>query len=396
MNTTIRAAILFSGGDAPGMNTLLRAFVRLGRHRHGATVFGVKDGYLGLVHACRQALYNELHIESLAPGVRMGWNGRGHQRHLMLLDANSVSGLAARGGIALGAARCEPFKEREVRRQVGDLLGQLGVSFLAVCGGEGSLAGAARLAEETSLQVVGIPATIDNDVEVSETSLGFDTAVNTILSEIRRCGDTAGSHHRVQVLETMGRGSGQLAHCAALASGAEIVVIPERGPLSDEKIRGIGERIEKSMTCGRRHAIVVVSEGVSLGTDLSPGAVSPMVAAGPGHVLAKGLQEFFLRPGGNFSEVETRASVLGHLQRGGPPSAADAILAARFAEAAWRTAGSRARLSGILALAKGRIRLLPFGTRANRTNLRRLQQIYRLQKDVSKFADESTAVCTNV
>lgn len=382
MNTRIRAAILFSGGDAPGMNALLRSFVRLGRHRYGAAIFGVKDGYLGLVRASRQALYNELHVESLVPGFHLDWNGRGQQQPLVLLNDMSVSGLAARGGIVFGAARCEAFKDSEVRRQVGDLLGQLGISFLAVCGGEGSLVGAARLAEETPLQVIGIPATIDNDVAASETSLGFDTAVNTVLSEVRRCSDTANSHHRVLVLEIMGRGSGQLAHCAALASGAEIVVVPERGPLSAEKIRGIGERIENSMTCGRRHAIVLIGEGVSRAADASLGATG---ASGPAHDLAEGLQQFFRRPGGDFSEVETRASVLGHLQRGGPPSAADAILAARFAAAAWRAAVSRTRPSGILAVTRGRIRLVPFGACSNKTKDKQLQRLYRLQKHVSKF-----------
>jgi 6-phosphofructokinase 1 len=297
----------------------------------------------------------------------------------------SVSGLAARGGIVLGAGRCEAFQKPEVRRQVGDLLGQLGISFLAVCGGEGSLAGAARLAEETPLQVIGIPATIDNDVAVSETSLGFDTAVNTVLSEVRRCSDTADSHHRVLVVETMGRGSGQLAHCAALASGAEVVVIPERGPLSAEKIRGIGERIEKTIACGRRHAIVLVGEGVTLEAN---GSLSATSAAGPAHDLAEGLQQYLRRPGGDFSEVETRSSVLGHLQRGGPPSAADAILAARFAEAAWRAAASPKRRSGILAVIRGRIRLVPFGACSNIMKDKQLQRLYRLQKDVSKIANE--------
>jgi 6-phosphofructokinase len=139
------------------------------------------------------------------------------------------------------------------------------------------------------------------------------------------------------------------------------------------------------MTCGRRHAIVVVSEGVPLTGD---GSLAATRSAGPAHRLAEGLQEYFRRPGGGFSELETRASVLGHLQRGGAPSAADAILAARFAEAAWRATVSRLRPSGIVAVSKGRIRLVPLAMGSNSAKDQQLQRLYKLQKDVSKFAVE--------
>jgi 6-phosphofructokinase 1 len=148
----------------------------------------------------------------------------------------------------------------EVRSQAIGLLDILNIDRLVVVGGEGSLKGAADLVAEGRLRVIGIPATIDNDYPLSERSLGFDTAVNTVVSCVRQFNDTAGSHHRIMVLEIMGRQCGELAETAALASGAEIVVTPERGPLTKEKMSGIAERIEKSMELGRTHAIVLVTE----------------------------------------------------------------------------------------------------------------------------------------
>jgi 6-phosphofructokinase 1 len=376
---THRAAVLFSGGDSPGMNGLLRDLVRLGLNRHGAAMLGVRDGYGGLVRACQPIQSGRSTIAMLQREVDTypGLAGihRAHQ-DLILLDHASVSGLLGRGGIMLGSSRCPEFHSPEVRRRVLDLLAGLGVAALVVCGGDGSLTGAATLAAEGRLRVIGIPATIDNDLPVTDLALGVDTAINTVAWAVGHFADTAVSHHRVMVLEVMGRHSGELARLAALASGAEIVVTPERGPLNSEKMQGIAQRLEQSMLRGRRHAIVLVAEGVVLD---SPGEMSPTLR------LAAALQECFRREASSFPGLEVRACVLGHLQRGGTPSAADRILAARFAEAAWEAIVSESGRSGVVGLRGGQILLQDFQVEAGPRRTAEAQRLYQLQKDVSRW-----------
>jgi 6-phosphofructokinase 1 len=176
---------------------------------------------------------------------------------LVLFDQRSVGGILGRGGTVLGSARCPEFLDPKMRRSAANLLQEMRVAALVVCGGEGSLAGAAALAAESGLQVLGVPASIDNDVPCTDACIGFDTAVNTLVECAQKIGDTAASHHRIMVLETMGRGSGQLAQTAALAAGAEIVVTPERPPLDKAKKLGIAQRIEQSFTHGAARASVV-------------------------------------------------------------------------------------------------------------------------------------------
>jgi 6-phosphofructokinase 1 len=381
MGTTsdLSAAILFSGGDAPGMNPLLRAFVRLGHKRYQARVFGIKDGYLGLMRASRRLECPDMSREMLwwqiaeHPG-RLGMGDRAAD--IILMDDHSVARIIDRGGIVLGSSRCPEFHEPEVRCRAIRLLEMLGIERLVVVGGEGSLKGAADLGRESHLCTIGIPATIDNDFALSERSLGFDTAANTVVSCVRQFNDTAGSHHRIMVLEIMGRQCGELAETAALASGAEIVVTPERGPLTAEKMLGIAERIEKSMVLGRTHAIVLVTEKVE---------VDPPSEAGPTKTLSDFLEQYFHREGSLFGYVDTRYSVLGHLQRGGAPTAADRLLAADFAEAAWEALAAPKQQSGVLGLVHGQVRLQEFGSQPGPERAARIQRIYQLQKDVSKY-----------
>lgn len=370
-------AVLFSGGDAPGMNAFLRALVRLAGNRYGARVVGVRDGYCGLVRLCQLVRQEEITVAAIrqelqSHGGRHGLWRRSQQ--LVPLDYASVADLASRGGIVLGAGRSPDFHDDLVRKQVIDLLDELQIESVVVCGGNGSLAGAELLAAESNLHVLGVPATIDNDVPQTDKALGADTATNTVVWAIEHVSDTAGSHHRVMVLETMGRDSGELARSAGLATGAEIVVTPERGPLTTEKMHGIAERLKKLLTSGHDYGIVLVAEGVR---------PEPTSGVGPAQTLATYLQSNFRTPGSSFSNVEVRASVLGHLQRGGSPTAADRLLAAQFAEAAGEAMMNNSQ-SGILGLSGGRIELQSFAPPDDQDRAQRSLQLYKLHKSISR------------
>lgn len=383
MNEHQTIAMLFSGGDSPGMNPLLRAGVRLAQNRHHATVLGIKDGYRGIVRSCRRLRSGERTIAELESEIIAHPGHEGLSRRsqdFVLLDCASVSSLSGRGGIVLGAARSPEFHDASIRKQAIELLSSLGIDVVIACGGNGTLAGAEKLAHESSLQVIGVPGTIDNDVAGTETTLGFDTAVNTAVSAVERFGDTAASHHRIMVLETMGRGSGALARSTALAGGVDIVVTPERGPLTAEKMQGIGRRLERSMTSGLDYAIVIVAEGVRSERDSEKG---------PTMQLAQFLQGHFQRAESLFPDVEVRASVLGHLQRGGGPSAADRLLAARFAEAACDRIALEPESSGVLGVCRGGIAFYPFGAGRNRVSSRESGELYQLQKSVSRWLPEN-------
>ena len=376
----LSAGILFSGGDAPGMNALLRAFVRLGHKRCHALVFGVKDGYLGLVRASRRMAAQKWSAASLKREIldRVARDAIfDPSQDIVLLDDPSVGGIIDRGGIILGSSRCQEFFDAEVRGQVVRLLDVLGIDRLVVVGGEGSLKGAAELVAESRLRVIGIPASIDNDYPLSSSCLGVDTAINTVVAAVRHFNDTAGSHHRIMVLEIMGRECGHLAETAALASGAEIVVTPERGPMDQLKREGIAKLLEEGMLLGRSHAIVLVTEKVQ---------VDPPNTAGPTKTLADFLQAHFNGKGRLSRPVEVRYSVLGHLQRGGTPTAADRLLAADFAEAAWEHLAAAEPRCGVLGLVQGHIQLHDFHAVPGPEHAAQLGRIYQLQKDVSKYS----------
>jgi 6-phosphofructokinase 1 len=348
-------AVLCSGGDAPGMNAFLRAIVRLGLNRHKVPVLGIRDGYRGLVRAAKMVNGDAEELVRLKQGITAQPGNRGlidSQQFIIHMDHASVSGIMGKGGTILGSARCMDFHKPEVRRSAIQLLEGLGVKALVVVGGDGSLTGARLLAEESGLRIIGVPATIDNDLQFTEMALGVDTAVHTLVWAVDHFIDTARSHRRVMVLETMGRESGDLARMAALASGAEMVITPESGPLTEKAMSAYAEKIEGAMTRGRGHAIVLIAEGVTFDP--------PQTRTGA-YVLRDVFQRYFQREGGPFQDLEVRPSVLGHLQRGGHSTPGDCILAARFAEEAWRAILDCQSANGITALQHNKVQVVPFG-----------------------------------
>ena len=275
----MKIAVLTGGGVAPGMNAAVRA-VAQAAFVEGWEVVGVESGYAGLVE------------------------GR-----FRPLDSGTLSGWMGRGGTMLGTERSEKFATGEGKNRAVGAAREAGVEGLAVIGGGGSLAGAHAL-NGLGLPVVGIPATIDNDVAGTDMSIGVDTALNTAVSIIDRIRDTASSHHRAHVVEVFGRDNGYLAVMSALAGGADAVLTPE----FDTKSQGIVRLLEESYEGGKPHFIVVVSEGVSLTADELCGHISDA-----GESYAADL------------------TAVGHIQSGGSPTAFDRILAGRLGAAAVET-----------------------------------------------------------
>ncbi len=267
-------AILTSGGDAPGMNAAIRGFVRRGL-ADGHTVFGIPRGFEGLIHA---------------------------EPHTM--TAASVANILMTGGTILKTSRFLDFHQVSIREMALDSLKRWQIDAVAVLGGNGSLAGANTLSE-SGFPIVGIPASIDNDIAGTDYSLGFDTAVNNIVSSIDKIRDTASSHERIFVVQVMGNRSGNLAIAAGLACGAEAIIIPEQS--SDYP--SIEQRLLQTYARGKKHSFVIVAEG-----------------AGEAKTVAEELAQRTGR--------EAKWAVLGHTQRGGPPTSHDRILAALFADKA--------------------------------------------------------------
>ena len=265
-----KIGVLTSGGDSPGMNAAIRSVVRAGLAA-GLEVYGIRDGYLGL-----------------------------HQDRISKLERHSVSDVINRGGTFLGSARFPAFKEESVRREAIENLKKHGIDALVVIGGDGSYMGAKKLTE-MGYPCVGLPGTIDNDIAGTEFTIGFDTALNVVMEAIDRLRDTSTSHKRISIVEVMGRHCGDLAMSAAVAGGAEYVIVPEKGFDKNELLAQIDDGISK----GKRHAMVTICEHV---TDVN--------------ALAKEIEAH--------TGLETRATILGHIQRGGSPTARDHILASRM------------------------------------------------------------------
>jgi len=276
-NKARRIAVLASGGDAPGMNACLRAVVRAGCDA-GMEILGVRRGFSGLIAGEMSAL------------------GR-----------RDVGNIIQRGGIVLGTSRCEELHTPEGRSKAARSLREAGVDALVVMGGDGSFRGAWALVQETGACCLGIPATIDNDVYGTDFSLGFDTAVNTALESIDRIRDTADSLERPFFVEVMGRSSGAIALEVGLAGGAQDVVVPETPTNVEELCAGLQEGFRR----GRRSGIIVVAEGDE---------------AGGAFILAREV--------GRCINTEYRVVVLGHVQRGGAPTARDRVLGAKLGAAA--------------------------------------------------------------
>ena len=265
-----KIGVLTSGGDAPGMNAAIRAVVRTALS-YGWEVLGVKDGYAGL-----------------------------HEGNFVKLTSHSVSDMLNRGGTFLGTARFPQFKNEQVRKEDVEVMKQNNIDALVVIGGDGSYMGA-KLISELGFPCIGLPGTIDNDIAGTDATIGFDTALNTAVEAIDRLRDTCSSHKRISVVEVMGHHCGDLAVSAAVSCGVEAVLVPEVKWDKEE----VYADIKKSVDAGKRHAILIVCE---LQTDV--------------HQMAKELEAL--------TGLETRATVLGHIQRGGTPSAVDRVLASRM------------------------------------------------------------------
>lgn len=265
-----RMGVLTSGGDAPGMNAAVRAVVRKAIY-HNVEVYGIIGGYAGLMSG-----------------------------NFKKLELGSVGDIIHRGGTVLFSARCDEFRTEEGQLKGVEQLKKAGIEGLVVIGGDGSYRGAKALTEH-GFPCVGIPGTIDNDIAGTQFTIGFDTALNTVIDAIDKIRDTATSHERTFVIEVMGRNAGDIALWSGLAGGAETILIPEENYNMEE----ICNRLKKGQERGKKHSIIVVAEGVASGVE-----------------LGKQIKEL--------TDFDTRVSVLGHMQRGGSPTAFDRVLASRL------------------------------------------------------------------
>ena len=290
----MKVAMLTGGGDCPGLNAVMRAVVRKGQGVYGDRVVGLRDGWRGAI----EGQVTELTVETFR-------------------------GTLPRGGTILGSSRTNPYKVDGGPDAVKATLADNEIDALIAIGGEDTLGVAGRLADE-GVAVVGVPKTIDNDLSATELTFGFDTAVQVCVDAIDRLHTTAESHDRVMVVEVMGRHAGHIATWSAIAGGATMVLIPERPFDVDEVCRVIRHRHER----GRFASIVVVSEGAK------PVEGTLAVASGEvdafGHARLGGIGDQLARAIEDGTGFETRAIVLGHVQRGGTPTAFDRVLATRF------------------------------------------------------------------
>ena len=293
----MRVGVLTGGGDCPGLNAVIRAVVRRGVQEYGLEFVGFRDGWRGPLDA-----------------------------DTVPLDVPAVRGILPRGGTILGSSRTNPFKEsgrgRSGAERIKDNLSRLSVGPLIVIGGEDTLGVAARL-QADGIPVVGVPKTIDNDLGATDYTFGFDTAVNIATEAIDRLHTTAESHRRALVLEVMGRHAGWIALHAGMAGGANVILIPER-PFEIDKVCAYVEHRFQT----RYAPIVVVAEGAHPVDDelsLSSGAVDSF-----GHVRLGGVGQFLAGEIEKRTGKEARCTVLGHVQRGGTPTAFDRVLATRF------------------------------------------------------------------
>ena len=270
--------ILTSGGDAPGMNAAIRAVTRAGIYA-GYKVYGIYRGYKGLITD---------EIEEFS--------------------TQNVSNIIQRGGTILKTARCHEFMTPEGRQCAYDVLRRRGIDALVVIGGDGSLTGARIFANEFSFPIVGLPGTIDNDLYGTDSTIGYDTALNTIMECVDKIRDTATSHERLFFIEVMGRDAGFLALNGAIASGSEAAIIPEIATPADQ----LSELIQNGFRKSKNSSIVLVAESPSTGG-----------ALGMAEIVKK-----------EYPDYDVRVSILGHLQRGGSPTAFDRILASRMGSAA--------------------------------------------------------------
>lgn len=270
--------VLTSGGDAPGMNAAIRAVTRAAIF-NGLEVMGIMRGYKGLI-----------------------------TKEIIPFKSQSVSNIIQQGGTILKTARCPEFRDYEGREIAYNNMKEAGIDALVVIGGDGSLKGAGEFASEFNIPIVGLPGTIDNDLYGTDVTIGYDTALNTIMQSVDKIRDTATSHDRLFFIEVMGREAGFLALNGAIASGAEAAIIPEIAMEKDQ----LSELIQNGFRKSKSSSIVLVAE-----SEVTGGAI--------------GLAE---RVKNEYPQYDVRVTILGHIQRGGSPSANDRILASRMGTAA--------------------------------------------------------------
>lgn len=262
--------VLTSGGDAPGMNAAIRAVVRSGIY-YGCKVYGINKGYNGIF-----------------------------EEDIVEMDLSSVGDIIHKGGTILKSSRSEEFKTQQGRIKAAKILQKHNIDCLIVIGGDGSMIGANKLSE-LGISTIGIPATIDNDLAYTDYTIGFDTAINTVVDAISKIRDTSSSHEKVNIVEVMGRNCGDIALYAGLAGGAETIVLPEE-PIN---VEDIAFRLKTTQKRGKRHSIIVLAEGAE-----NSGVLKEQLEKAAG--------------------IELRITILGHVQRGGSPSVTDRILASKL------------------------------------------------------------------
>ena len=294
----MKVGILSGGGDAPGINAVIRAVVRKGIQNYGDEIIGIKDGWRGLL-----------------------------EDEFILLDLTSASGILPRGGSILGTSRTNPFKPEGGAEKIMRNVEDAGIGAVIVIGGEDTLTVAHKM-NDLGLKCVGVPKTIDNDLAGTDYTFGFMTAVAIATEALDRLHTTAEAHHRVMILEVMGRHTGWIALEAGLAGGADVILVPEKPFDVDE----ICEFIKRRQRRGRTFSIIVVAEGAK------PKGGAEIVYSESidefGHIRLGGVGYYLGKEIEKCIDIETRVVVLGHLQRGGSPTAFDRILATRFGIAA--------------------------------------------------------------
>lgn len=290
----MKIGILNGGGDCPGLNSVIRAVVRKG-FNEGYEVVGIKNGWKGLIEG-----------------------------DFMKLDLSNISGILPKGGTILGTSRTNPYKKEGDVQSLKDNYKKLGLDALIAVGGEDTLGVAIKLIKDGLTNIVGVPKTIDNDLSATDYTFGFDTAINIATECIDRLHTTAESHHRIMVVEVMGRHAGWIATEAGIAGGADAILIPEL-PID---IEGVCELIKKRHQRGKTFSIIVVAEGAKF-KDTSFVTQEKKLDEF-GHVRLGGIGEILGREIEKRTGYETRVSVLGHIQRGGTPTAFDRILGTRF------------------------------------------------------------------
>ncbi len=315
-NTTLKKiGVLTSGGDSPGMNTAIRAVVRACAYYQIKCV-GIKRGYEGLIH-----------------------------NQMSELGARSVRHIINRGGTFLQTARSEEFRTKEGREKAYKHLKENELDGLIIIGGDGSFTGANVFFNEFGVPFIGVPGTIDNDIFGTDYTIGYDTALNTVIEAIDRIRDSATSHNRIFFVEVMGRDAGFIALNGGIASGAQEILIPEK----KDSLEGLFHSLEKSEQAGKNSSIIVVSEGEELGNVFD---------------LAKATEM-------RFPDYDVRVTVLGHIQRGGNPTCLDRVLASRLG------------IAGVEGLLEGKTNLMA-GLRSNKVVYTPIEEAIKKHNEIDK------------